>query len=78
MARAFMEQKFSTPDLQRPTLRAMGIEEFCDRYGLGRTRAYEEIKSGRLPARKVGRRTLITHDDAEDWLRRLPALNLSR
>jgi excisionase family DNA binding protein len=69
-----MERKFSTPDQRR----AMGIEEFCDWYGLGRTRAYEEIKSGRLTARKVGRRTLIAHDDAEDWLRRLPAVNLSR
>jgi len=52
----------------------MGIEEFCGQYGLGRTRVYQEIKMGRLSARKVGRRTLITIDDAEDWLRRLPVV----
>jgi excisionase family DNA binding protein len=69
-----MEQDFFTPDQHRHTRRAMAIEEFCKRYGLGRTRAYEEIKCGRLRARKCGKRTLIAHDDAEDWLERLPVV----
>jgi excisionase family DNA binding protein len=54
--------------------RAFSIEEFCRRYGLGRTKAYEEIKLGRLRARKVGRRTIVTQDDAENWLRHLPPM----
>jgi excisionase family DNA binding protein len=54
--------------------RAFSIEEFCRRFGIGRTRAYEELKFGRLRARKVGRRTVITEDDAEAWLRRLPPM----
>jgi excisionase family DNA binding protein len=54
--------------------RAMNITEFCERYGPGRTTAYEELKSGRLRARKIGRRTIITEDDAEDWLRNLPVI----
>jgi excisionase family DNA binding protein len=54
--------------------RAMSIDEFCQRYGVGRTSAYEEIKQGRLRGLKVGRRTIITEDDAEAWLRRLPVL----
>ena len=54
--------------------RAMSIDEFCQRYGIGRTTAYEEIKQRRLRGLKVGKRTLITEDDAEDWLRRLPVL----
>jgi hypothetical protein len=54
--------------------RAFTIEGFCRRYGPGRTKAYEEIKLGRLRARKVGRRTIIAEDDAESWLRHLPLL----
>jgi hypothetical protein len=27
-----------------------------------------------LPARKIGRRTIITKDDADDWLQRLPLI----
>ena len=52
----------------------MSIAEFCQRYGLGRTTAYEEIKTGRLRGRKVRKRTLIAEDDAEDWLRQLPTI----
>jgi excisionase family DNA binding protein len=62
----------------RSRQRAMSIDEFCERYGPGRTKAYEELKSGRLRARKCGKRTIITEDDAEDWLRRLPVIELAR
>jgi excisionase family DNA binding protein len=54
--------------------RAMSIGDFCQRYGIGRTSVYEEIKQGRLRGLKVGRRTIITEDDAEAWLQRLPVL----
>jgi hypothetical protein len=54
--------------------RAFDIAEFCRRYGLGRTRAYEEIASGRLRVRKCGRKTLIALDDAEQWLANLPSV----
>jgi Helix-turn-helix domain len=54
--------------------RAMSVAEFCARYGPGRTSAYQEVKSGRLRARKIGKRTIITVDDAEDWLRCLPVI----
>ena len=53
----------------------MSLRDFCQRYDIGRTKAYEEINSGRLKARKAGRRTIITTDDAEEWLSRLPALH---
>ena len=68
-----MNSKISEAERQRRARqRAMSIAEFCTRYGLGRTTVYEEIKSGRLRARKCGKRTLITDDDGEDWLRCLP------
>jgi len=62
---------------RRALHRAMSLPQFCERYGPGRTTAYLEIQSGRLRARKIGRRTVITEDDAEDWLRRLPPLSAS-
>ena len=63
---------------RRALQRAMSIAEFCERYGPGRTKTYEELKSGRLRARKIGKRTIITEDDAEDWLLRLPVIEVSR
>ena len=51
----------------------MSIDGFCKGYGIGRTKAYEEINAGRLKARKAGKRTIITEDDAEEWLSLLPA-----
>ena len=59
----------------RPRDRA---KRFCEQYGLGRTKTYEELKSGRLRARKIGKRTIISEDDAEDWLLRLPVIGVSR
>jgi len=63
---------------RRARQRAMSIAEFCERYGPGRTKTYEELKSGRLRGRKIGKRTIITEDDAENWLRCLPVIESSR
>lgn len=52
---------------------AYPFSDFLKRYGIGRTKAYEEINSGRLKARKVGKRTLVTEADAQAWLDSLPA-----
>jgi excisionase family DNA binding protein len=54
--------------------RAFSIAEFCDRYGIRRTKTYHEIKAGRLRIVKVGRRSLVTETDAEAWLAALPSL----
>jgi hypothetical protein len=51
---------------RRARQRAMSLTEFCGGYNVGRTTAYQEIKAGRLRARKCGKRTIITEDDAED------------
>ena len=55
----------------------MSIRAFGESYNLGRTSVYEEIRSGRLKTKKVGRRTLIGDDDAEKWWRSLPAVTES-
>ena len=55
----------------------MSVRGFCESVGIGRTRFYQEVKTGRLRVRKVGRRTIVTSDDAEDWLNRLPVIQES-
>lgn len=67
------------PDLQTPldnsaTVQhgAMSVDTFCERYGVSRSKAYQEIGAGRLKPKKLGRRTLITVADAEAWLASLP------
>lgn len=47
---------------------AFSIPEFCAAVGIGRSRAYEEIKAGRLRILKCGRRTLIAQDAVSAWL----------
>jgi len=58
--------------------RAMSIARFSEEYAIGRTKAYEELRSGRLRGLKIGTRTIISQDDAEAWLRQLPALQVTK
>lgn len=53
---------------------AMTVNEFCQRYRIGRTKVYAEIGSGRLRAVKLGAKTLILRADADRWARSLPEL----
>ena len=57
--------------------KALSIKQFCDRFGVGRTFVYEELKSGRLLANKAGSRTIIPLAEAERWLTDLPAYSTS-
>lgn len=44
----------------------------AEKVGVGRSTIFDEIKSGNLVARKVGRRTLIRHEDLVAWTAALP------
>lgn len=48
------------PDLPRI---AYSVEEAAATIGVGRTTLYSYIKSGVLPVAKLGKRTLVRHDD---------------
>ena len=51
---------------------ALSIAGFCDYAAIGRTAAFDEIRSGRLIAHKRGRSTIILIEDADAWLQSLP------
>jgi excisionase family DNA binding protein len=47
---------------------AMSIKDFTRWACICRTKVYEEIGAGRLKIHKVGRKTLVSYADAEQWL----------
>ena len=57
---------------------AFTIAEAVKASGVGRTKLYEAISMGRLPARKAGSRTLIMADDLRAYIANLPALKPSK
>jgi hypothetical protein len=52
--------------------KSYSLNEFARQNAIGLTTVRGEIKAGRLAARKVGRRTIITAEDAKAWQERLP------
>jgi hypothetical protein len=52
--------------------KSYSLDEFARQNDIGLTTVRGEIRSGRLVARKIGRRTIITPEDANDWRNRLP------
>jgi len=55
------------------TTQTFTVNEFLNTYKVGRTKAYEEIESGRLVTYRLGRKRLISAHAAEAWQRRLEA-----
>jgi hypothetical protein len=52
--------------------KSYSLDEFARLNDIALTTVRGEIKSGRLVARKIGRRTIITAEDANDWRDCLP------
>jgi hypothetical protein len=67
------ERESSRRDAQRM---ASTVDEFCERNHICRETAYGQIRTGRLRARKVGKRTLIFTEDEAAWRDSLPVLVL--
>ncbi|OUC14996.1 MAG: hypothetical protein B0A82_09245 [Alkalinema sp. CACIAM 70d] len=59
-------------DQEKSNKRLLSIDDFIKEYGPSRTIAYGLIGSGELKAVKLGKRTYITRDAAEDWIKTLP------
>jgi hypothetical protein len=52
---------------------AFDLKALCDTFHVGRTRVYEALADGSLPAKKFGKRTLILKRDARRWFNNLPS-----
>jgi hypothetical protein len=52
--------------------KSYSLSEFARQNDIGLTTVRGEIGAGRLAARKIGRRTIITAEDAKAWQERLP------
>jgi excisionase family DNA binding protein len=53
---------------------AYSIMQVSARVGINKDAIYKAIKDGRLPARKLGKRTLILAADLEAFLQALPRM----
>lgn len=56
------------------TKRGLSIIEAGNRIGCGRSLIYDLIRDGKLPARKVGARTIILAEDIDAFIAALPAV----
>ena len=59
----------STRDSIVAERRAYHVNEFCQRYGIGRTGFYKLLKGGKLPSVVIAGRRIIPHDAAEALLK---------
>jgi excisionase family DNA binding protein len=50
---------------------AFRVKDFCQIYGIGKTKFYQEVSEGRLSILKIGRRTLVSRESARRWLQDL-------
>lgn len=60
--------------VQNPERGSSTLKDLSKRHRTGLTRLYEEIKLGRLRARKIGRKTIVTPADEDAWLASLPLI----
>ena len=51
---------------------AMGVDSAAEAAGVGTTMVRREIASGRLPARRAGKRVIIAIEDLRSWIANLP------
>lgn len=54
---------------------ARSVDEFCGWAGIGRSKFYAEVRTGRLKVRKIGRKSVVTDADGQAWLDALPLLD---
>jgi excisionase family DNA binding protein len=59
-------------DLKMTQPSALSIIEAARTLGIGRSTIYRLIGEGRLPIRKIGRRTLILRSDIDTFIEALP------
>jgi hypothetical protein len=51
------------------------VNDFLERYRIGRTSFYREVSEGRLKLRKFGSASRVAREDAETWAQNLPVVS---
>ena len=63
------------PEITPRSRVAYSVAETMALSGLGRDTIYKAIHAGRLPARKMGRRTIVLASDLQAFLESLPVMD---
>ena len=48
------------------------VKQFCDAIPMSHTKFYAELAAGRLHAKKLGRRTIVTREEKHRYIEALP------
>jgi excisionase family DNA binding protein len=67
--------KIIRADSQPKPCIAFSIPEAAKSASVGTSKLRSEIRAGRLRARKLGKRTIVTAQDLEDWAAALPDIH---
>jgi excisionase family DNA binding protein len=51
---------------------AYSVEDFADVLAIGRTKAWQLVRKGDIPVRRIGRRTVILREDIIKYVESLP------
>jgi len=55
------------------TPKLLTVNQFVQLYSVSRSTLYRLLSAGELKSRKVGSRTYIATQDADDWINNLPS-----
>lgn len=58
--------------VQKMAPMGLTVQDVAKTTGIGRTKVFELIRDGKLPARKIGTRTIILAEDLKAFLDKLP------
>ena len=68
-----MEPANSNRPLPPAEAQVLTVAEMCATFRISKNRVFDEMKAGRLLAKRLGGRVLISRDDAAAWWNGLPA-----
>lgn len=60
------------------TRKPIPVSDFATNVGVSKSFIFREAQRGRIALRKLGRRTVVTADEAERFLSNLPAAAINR
>ena len=52
---------------------ALGVEDAARAAAISRTQLYQEMRTGRLASKKIGKRRVVTVDALKAWINAAPA-----